>query len=493
MSIRRNTAYNLLGALVPLAVSLVTIPIYLGLIGEARYGVLAIAWLLLGYFGLFDLGLGRATAQRIAALHDASAAERAEIFWTALAMNLGLGIVGGLVLWPVATLFFSYVLKVDEALRPELLATIPWLMLAVPVATVSSVLGGALQGRERFLELNGVSVLGGVLVQLLPLAIAASGTVHLAVLLAAALLARVSTLLPLFWSCNRSLARGHPVVFLRHRAGELLRFGGWVTVTAFVGPMMVILDRFIIGATSGAKAVTHYTVPFSLAERTALLSSALTSALFPRFASLDRVAELQLAGEGLRALVLVMTPLAAVGIFFIEPFLSWWISPAFSERSALVGQILLLGYWLNSFARIPFAQLQARGRPDIVAKCHLAELLPYFALLYLGLHYLGLAGAAMAFSLRVLVDYVLLSGIAGVLRQSLRTIVLPGALVAAAGLIATQLDRGSPAWMPAVGTHLFLTFVWARWLALPGLRLARTEATPIAKQRNDSSTLRMRA
>jgi len=40
LSIRRHTAYNLLGALVPLAVALVTIPIHLGLNGEARFGSL---------------------------------------------------------------------------------------------------------------------------------------------------------------------------------------------------------------------------------------------------------------------------------------------------------------------------------------------------------------------------------------------------------------------------------------------------------------------
>jgi O-antigen/teichoic acid export membrane protein len=40
LSIRRNTVYNLLGALVPLALPLVTIPIDLRLIGEARFGSL---------------------------------------------------------------------------------------------------------------------------------------------------------------------------------------------------------------------------------------------------------------------------------------------------------------------------------------------------------------------------------------------------------------------------------------------------------------------
>ena len=83
------------------------------------------------------------------------------------------------------------------------------------------------------------------------------------------------------------------------------------------------------------------------------------------------------------------------------------------------GQVILLGFWVNGFAKIPYAQLQARGRPDLVAKCHLAEALPYFGLLYLGLNALGLVGAAVAFSLRVLLDFGLLASFSGILRRSL--------------------------------------------------------------------------
>lgn len=467
MSIRRNTAYNLLGLLVPLAISLVTIPIYLNLIGEARYGVLAIAWLLLGYFGLFDLGLGRATAQRIAALCDSTADERAQTFWTAFTLNLGIGLVGGLLIWPAATYFFSHVFKIEAALRPEVLAAVPWLILAVPLSTLSGVLSGALQGRERFLELNIISVSGTVLFQMLPLAAAMFWGADLGVLLPAALIARLFTLLILLERCKRHIFLGYTATFVKAQAGQLLRFGGWVTVTAFVGPMMVVLDRFIIGATVGAKAVTYYTVPFQLGERSTIISNALTSALFPRFTAATRHEEQRLAHEGMRVLVVVMTPLVAAGILFMEPFLSWWISPAFAQQSARIGQIILLGFWANSFAIIPYAQLQARGRPDLVAKCHLAEVMPYFGLLYLGLSTLGLAGVAVAFSIRVLVDFALLAGLSGILHLSLRMLLTPALWLVAAFLIATQSNPARPEWFLLVAVHLLVIMIWA-WRKAPG-------------------------
>ena len=95
-----------------------------------------------------------------------------------------------------------------------------------------------------------------------------------------------------------------------------------------------------------------------------------------------------------------MTPVMLIALLLVEPFFRLWISPQFAANANITAQILLLSFWINGFAIIPYSQLQATGRPDITATLHIAELFPYLILLFVGLHFLGLPGAALAFGVR---------------------------------------------------------------------------------------------
>lgn len=459
MSIAKHTALNLLGTAVPILVALASIPVYINLIGEQRYGMLSIAWVLLGYFGVFDLGIGRAAAQRIASLGNAHT-QRSHCFWTALAMNGALGVLGGLLIWPAAYYFFAHQFQIDSALQPEVLRALPWLMLALPLATINGVLSGSLQGVERFFQLNVINGTGSILFQTLPLLAAWLWTPNLGILMPVAIGARLLGVVFLLFSAIRHVSAGHSLSLSAIEARELLKFGGWVTVSSLISPVMVMADRFIIGAVLGAKAVTHYAVPFQLAERTTIIPGALSSSLFPRFAKDTAQDGQQMAVTSVRLLLVIMTPIMVVAILLAHPFLALWISNQFADQSALVLQILLAGFWINGLARIPHARLQATGRPKVVAICHLVEILPYLALLFVGLEFGGVAGAALAFSLRVLADHLLLSGQANTLRPTF-TLTLAGLTFLVAALLLTQ--QNFPSYVEtSTGTVLvLLTILWS--------------------------------
>lgn len=466
MSIRRHTTYNLIGTVLPIVVSLFTIPIYIDEIGASRYGVLAIAWLLLGYFGLFDLGLGRATAQRIAMLSYNNSVEKSATFWTALAINSGLGLIGAAIMGPIALYFFGNHFSVEGALKPEILDSVLWLALAVPVATISGVLSGTLQGISKFLELNIISVIGSALTQLIPLAVALLYGPELTWLIPVTIFTRFSVMLVLFQRCYSHILSGHPPKVSKALSCKLLSFGGWVTVSAVIGPMMVILDRFVIGAQLGAKFVTFYTVPFQLAERTSVIPIALSSALFPRLAQtgLNSGGEL-LANKSIRSLVVTITPLFICGIFFIDWFLKLWVGEDFANQSSFVAQILLFGFWGNAIAIIPHALLQASGKPSIVAKCHLVELIPYILMLYFGLELLGIKGAAIAFSVRSIVDAAILMYFAKILRQSLKFLISPFFIIFASILLARP--EHSMVFIVATGTVLAVVCLYWAFINMP--------------------------
>lgn len=408
MSLKQNTLYNIAGALVPTAVSLVVVPLYLDRIGEARYGIMALVWLFLGYFGLFDLGLSRASANLVAQLESAPDVERENVFWTALCLNTGLGTLGGLALYCVGIPLLGQWVRMPPNIRHEALLALPWLALAVPVATVTGVLTGVLEGRKRFGALNTLQAIGTLIFQIAPLVVAYAVGPGLELLIPVAVGARIVSTLPLAILVKRELPlRSHPH-FQSQLVHRLLRYGAWITVTGVVSPILTSIDRFIIGVIRGAAAIAFYAVPFNLVSRVGVFPSALSRALFPNLSAASSGEAIGLSREAIHMLNAILVPLIVFGLWALHPFLELWVGIQFTRHAAPVGEILLLGIWINGLASVPFTMLQAQGRPDLVARFHVLELVPFLAVLWVGLQFWGLAGAAWAWTLRVAGDALFL-------------------------------------------------------------------------------------
>jgi O-antigen/teichoic acid export membrane protein len=405
--------YNLAGSIAPMFVSIVTVPIYLHLVGEARYGVLALVWAFLGYFGLFDPGLSRAAAYHIAKLRDAPAERRESVFWTAMLVNIGFGLAGGAILYFVARPLFMWAFKMPAGLRGEVMASLPWLAASVPVSIISGVLGGVLQAREWFGVANITNVLGMLMTQMTPLAVAYIHGPDLTWLIPAILVARAAAAIPAFIAVAKALPMGAGGRFDRSLFKTLFAYGGWITISNLVAPILTTIDRVLIGSVLSVQAVAFYSVPYNLVTRVSIVPGALANSIFPKLSRGARADSARLASNAVVALAGLTTPLVVVAIVALPLFMRLWVGAAFAAAAAPVGLILLLGVWINGLGQVPYGHLMASNRPDVVAKFHLIELLPFLAVLWLGLHFFGLAGAAWAWTLRVAADTVLLFGVAG--------------------------------------------------------------------------------
>jgi O-antigen/teichoic acid export membrane protein len=166
--IKLNFVVNLLSPMTRIVVALVTVPLYLHHIGDARYGVMSIVWVLLGLFGFLDLGLSRAVTNALAKLRDASQADRARVLLTTFGLNLGIGIAGGVVLYLFGGLLLKHFVTMPDEISAEVFRSLPWIACLLPLTLISAAGAGALESRELFLLVNSIQVFAMTLAQVAP-------------------------------------------------------------------------------------------------------------------------------------------------------------------------------------------------------------------------------------------------------------------------------------------------------------------------------------
>ncbi len=405
-----------------MAVALITIPFLTGVLGVERFGILALGWLVVGYFGIFDMGIGRATTKSVAETLALGDAERLPtIVWNSLLMLAGFGLVAALSALLVIPWLIGHVLSIPPDLAGE--AQTAFLLLAVSIPFVFGTSGarGVLEGQQRFGIENVVRICSASFNFIGPLLVLpfSRNLVHIMlVLVSGRVIVFIVHLILVVRSLPHPRWPGSPD---GRTIRSLLGFGGWLTVTNILGSVMALgcVDRLVIGSCIGMAAVAYYSTPFEMLTKLLFFSAGFLGALFPVFSAhslvnWQRVRELH--ERAARYLVAFMSLLVAPIIVFAEPFLNLWLGGEFARESTLPLKIIAVGVLVGAVSFLPTGALQALGRPDLTAKRHFVILPVYCALMWWGITQWSVVGAAGVWTAWVLLDttvlFRLLSGVA---------------------------------------------------------------------------------
>lgn len=412
MTLKRDSLSNLLGSVVPLLVAIVAIPFLLNRMGAERFGVLTLMWALIGYFGIFDFGLGRALTYAVSQGRE----QKDETFLrdrihSGLLVTLLTGGAGAIVVAFITIALGKWGGVFGLSIDAEVIRAFLIISLAVVPATVTSGLRGVLEGFGRFPASNANRLTFGVLMFALPMAAVYWRGVDIVTISKYLVLGRFGVMLMAAWLLRRSLVSAFKggLRMSRSHAFALGGYGGWVSMSNVISPMMVYGDRFLVSAIVGAQLLPFYSIPQEGIQRLIILPTALSNALFPRLVAHkgDDGAAIQYRRYFMRV-ALAMGLLCILAAMLAGPVLSLWISPDFAEKTKWIVMVLCVGVWFNSMAQLPFTLLHAVGAPKLTALFHAVEFAIYIGLVIVLCLKFGILGAAIAWSLRVILDFILL-------------------------------------------------------------------------------------
>lgn len=411
MKLIKNTIYNLAGLGLPLLVAVFCIPILIRELGDARFGLLTLIWAVVSYFGLFDLGLGRALTQSLAITFAEDKNERvAPLITTTVVLMAFLGCGAAFLVVALAPFGIRFIQDIPN--KQEAVSAMNAMALAMPAIVLTSGFRGVLEARHAFGIVNMIRLPMGIFTFGGPLAVVIYGSSRLDDIAYVLAMGRwIACFIHLWFAWKQLPNNARNFKFRRSLLMPLLTSGGWLTISNIVSPLMSYADRFIVGGLVSAAAVAYYTTPQEIVTKLSIIPGALTAVLFPTFsAQIARKKEesLIIFWTALRWLAVITLPLTLVIALFSEELLRVWIGVDFSAESFRILQILSFGVFVSCLAQIPFTFLQSAGHARRTALIHTVEFPIFILMLFWLTTVYGAMGAAVAWTLRVSGDALIM-------------------------------------------------------------------------------------
>lgn len=441
--IKKNIIWSLVGNILPLLAGVFLIPVIIQSYGLERFGLLAIAWSLVGYFGLFDVGMSRALTYFISACLSQPNQQNSvnEVTYTTLRAMWLLGIVGAAMLFISVPILVKFVLNVSPNIRAEATQAFFMLSACIPFVLHATALKGVMDAFNLFKQSSFIRMVFGAGMFIAPF-IASYFGANLVNAMISLIILRIIVWYMHYYFVNQLDILKSEQLFNPKWLKILFKFGGWITISNIIGPLMVYVDRFLIASLLGASSVAFYVAPYEVVIKLLVIPAGFTTVLFPLFAKVwlnNPQHAADMLYKGLVYVLIALVPVVILLSYFSNEWLRLWLGDSFASKSASIAVWLLAGVLMNGLAQILYAYVQGTGKSDWTAKLHMLEAIPYWLALWYFLNNHGLQGAAIAWFLRCFIDCLSLAYLAvkinainqsAIFKPIMLSIALAGVLIA---------------------------------------------------------------
>lgn len=397
----RNAALNLLGLTVPMLIALVAMPICLNRYGVEQFGILSIAWTLLVTFAFFDLGLGISTTKYVAeAIRAKQDNQLTTIVWSSLAINGFVGSLFNVIILILAPTITTFMIHPPDYLRHETTQMIRYAAFSIPFITISATLRGVLESSDRFDITNSIKMVSSGLLFVIP-AVGALFSVSISMVVLLLTISRIFTVGVFFYFVLRLYPYLlHNISMPKSQVRTLLTFGGWVSISSFLNPLITHGENFLIPTLLSVGMLSYYAAPLEMVARSAVIPFSLAIALLPKFSFLGKQETTEMREsliiQPIKYLLVVITPICGFFVFFSPEILKIWLGPAVASIGSMSFGMLGIAFYFHAITYVPFTAIQGLGHPELKAKLDMIQTPLFLIIAWLCIQKFGLEGAAFA-------------------------------------------------------------------------------------------------